>query len=50
MAFWYYLRYIGPTEFRAPSDPDKLAKWLPVDLYIGAEHAVFALALRPFLA
>ncbi|MGC9468637.1 MAG: leucine--tRNA ligase [Anaerolineae bacterium] len=38
---WYYLRFVDPHNARQPFDPQKAAKWLPVDLYIGGgEHAV----------
>ena len=38
---WYYLRYLDPRNDRVFADPEKLKRWLPVDLYVGgAEHAV----------
>lgn len=41
---WYFLRFIDPKNTEQLADPEKLKKWLPVDLYIGgAEHAVLHL-------
>ena len=38
---WYFLRYIDPDNDRQLADPELLAHWMPVDLYIGGpEHAV----------
>jgi len=46
---WYYLRYIDPTNPNQLADPEKLKKWLPVDIYIGgAEHAVLHLLYARF--
>lgn len=46
---WYYLRFIDPTNTEALADPEKLKKWLPVDIYIGgAEHAVLHLLYARF--
>jgi leucyl-tRNA synthetase len=46
---WYYLRFIDPKNTEAFAAQDKLAAWLPVDLYIGgAEHAVMHLLYARF--
>lgn len=48
---WYYLRYVDPNNDQIFAAPDKLDKWLPVDLYMGgAEHAVMHLLYVRFLA
>ncbi|MDF0726526.1 leucine--tRNA ligase [Cytobacillus sp. S13-E01] len=46
---WYYLRYIDPSNSEQLADPEKLKRWLPVDIYIGgAEHAVLHLLYARF--
>ncbi|MFC7393572.1 leucine--tRNA ligase [Scopulibacillus cellulosilyticus] len=46
---WYFLRYIDPHNNDQLADPEKLKKWLPVDIYIGgAEHAVLHLLYARF--
>ena len=38
---WYYLRFVSPHETERPFDPEQVARWLPVDLYLGGvEHAI----------
>ncbi len=38
---WYYLRFVDPHDNARPFDPAEVARWLPVDVYVGgAEHAV----------
>jgi leucyl-tRNA synthetase len=46
---WYYLRFLDPTNTKAPIDPAIEKSWMPVDLYIGgAEHAVLHLLYSRF--
>jgi leucyl-tRNA synthetase len=46
---WYYLRFLDPTNTKAPIDPEIEKSWMPVDLYIGgAEHAVLHLLYARF--
>lgn len=46
---WYYLRYIDPHNAEELASPEKLQRWLPVDIYIGgAEHAVLHLLYARF--
>lgn len=46
---WYFLRYIDPHNSEELASPEKLKKWLPVDMYIGgAEHAVLHLLYARF--
>lgn len=36
---WYYLRYIDPLNTESLIDPKKQKEWLPVDVYVGGDHA-----------
>ncbi|MFH1233336.1 MAG: class I tRNA ligase family protein [Patescibacteria group bacterium] len=46
---WYYFRYVDPKNKKEFASKEKIAKWLPVDLYIGgAEHTVLHLLYARF--
>jgi len=48
---WYYLRYTDPKNKKAFADKAKMAKWLPVPIYIGgAEHNTMHLLYSRFFA
>ncbi|MBX9933782.1 MAG: leucine--tRNA ligase [Methylobacterium sp.] len=46
---WYYARFTAPWLTDAPTDPDTVKRWLPVDQYIGGiEHAILHLLYARF--
>ncbi|MEA2203768.1 MAG: leucyl-tRNA synthetase [Blastocatellia bacterium] len=46
---WYFFRYCDPRNESAPFDPKVIAKWIPVDQYIGGDsHAVMHLIYTRF--
>jgi len=47
---WYYARFINPHVPDAMLDRERVAAWMPVDLYIGGvEHAILHLMYARFL-
>ena len=46
---WYYLRFADPFTEGKAFDPEQVAKWMPVDQYIGGiEHAILHLLYARF--
>ncbi len=46
---WYYMRFADPRNEQTFAEKQKLAYWLPVDMYVGgAEHAVMHLLYARF--
>jgi leucyl-tRNA synthetase len=48
---WYYARFTDPHNEAEPAAPEQLARWLPVDQYIGGiEHAILHLLYSRFFS
>ena len=47
---WYYLRFLDPKNRTILANPENIAKWMPIDVYIGGiEHAIMHLLYSRFI-